>query len=90
MPPNLRVVEASACVNAWNSSAIWAGLMPMPVSETRSQIPLCILRDFARHVQRNRAGFGEFGGIRQQVEQALPQLRDVGAHRAGIGGALHL
>ena len=32
VPPYLRVVEASACVKAWNSLAICSGVMPMPVS----------------------------------------------------------
>ena len=35
VPPNLRVVEASACANAWKSRPICSGVMPMPVSLTR-------------------------------------------------------
>ena len=34
MPPYLRVVEASAWVNSWNSLPICSGVMPMPVSAT--------------------------------------------------------
>ena len=38
MPPNWRVVEASACVNGWNSFASCSGVMPMPLSRTLSVI----------------------------------------------------
>ena len=34
MPPYLRVVLASACVNAWNSRDICSWVMPMPLSAT--------------------------------------------------------
>ena len=34
VPPNLRVVEASAWLNAWNRRAICSGVIPMPVSRT--------------------------------------------------------
>jgi hypothetical protein len=35
VPPNLRVIEASACWKGWNSRAIASAEMPMPVSVTR-------------------------------------------------------
>ncbi|OQA08481.1 MAG: hypothetical protein BWY66_00963 [bacterium ADurb.Bin374] len=34
-PPYLRVVEASAWLNDWNSFACCSGVMPMPVSRTQ-------------------------------------------------------
>src|SRR5262249_14814746 len=34
VPPYLRVVDASACENSWNSLPICSGVMPMPVSAT--------------------------------------------------------
>ena len=34
VPPNLRVVEASACRKRWNNCANWSAVMPMPVSST--------------------------------------------------------
>ena len=36
VPPNLRVVEVSAWLNAWNSRADCSGVMPMPVSRTEN------------------------------------------------------
>ena len=36
VPPNLRVVDVSAWVNAWNSRAACSGVMPMPVSRTEN------------------------------------------------------
>jgi hypothetical protein len=33
-PPYLRVVDASACENSWNSLPICSTVMPMPVSAT--------------------------------------------------------
>ncbi len=37
MPPCLRVVEASACVNDWNSRRTVSAGMPMPVSVTENR-----------------------------------------------------
>ena len=34
VPPYLRVVDMSACVNGWNSFAACSCVMPMPVSRT--------------------------------------------------------
>ena len=34
VPPKVRVVEASACENAWNNWLAASGAMPMPVSRT--------------------------------------------------------
>ena len=39
VPPNLRVVDASACVNASNTRACCSGEMPMPVSATSNLTP---------------------------------------------------
>ena len=36
VPPYLRVVEPSACVNGWNIRAACSGVMPMPVSRTEN------------------------------------------------------
>ncbi len=36
VPPYLRVVEASACSNAWNRRSICVSVMPMPVSLTEN------------------------------------------------------
>ena len=36
VPPCLRVVDMSACVNGWNSFADCSGVMPMPVSRTEN------------------------------------------------------
>ena len=36
MPPCLRVVDMSACVNGWNSFADCSRVMPMPVSRTEN------------------------------------------------------
>lgn len=37
VPPNLRVVELSACWKRWNSLSNCSGVMPMPVSDTLKQ-----------------------------------------------------
>jgi hypothetical protein len=34
VPPNCRIVDASAWVNSWNSRPICSSVMPIPVSET--------------------------------------------------------
>ena len=36
VPPCLRVVDMSACVNGWNSFAACSLVMPMPVSRTEN------------------------------------------------------
>ena len=34
VPPNLRVIEVSACLKLWNSSPCCSGVRPMPLSHT--------------------------------------------------------
>jgi hypothetical protein len=41
VPPYLRVVEASACENSWNSLPICSAVRPMPVSVTATVIQSC-------------------------------------------------
>ncbi len=48
VPPNLRVVEESAWVKAWNSLACCSGVMPMPESDTSKTM----LRPFGPSVRR--------------------------------------
>jgi hypothetical protein len=40
VPPNLRVVDASACWNASKMSFCFSSAMPIPVSMTRNAITL--------------------------------------------------
>ena len=85
VPPYLRVVETSACVNGWNSLAHCSGVMPIPVSvivKTNHSCPGPAR--FPAHRQPDLAILGELARVGQQVEQDLPQLRQVRAHRSGV------
>ena len=97
VPPYLRVVEASTWLKAWNRRSIRSGGMPMPVSRTAEvdrdcgdrdrELPVllgpCSTRD--HHLTR----FGELDRVAQQVDQDLPQPRDVADNgRRDVGGHL--
>ena len=90
VPPYLRVVEASACVKSWNSRSICSAVMPMPVSLTRKCIQSPAV-DAARATSSQIvAVLGELAGVAEQVEQDLPHLGHVGAHRPELVGAADL
>ena len=84
VPPNLRVVEASAWVKSWKSLTILSGLRPMPVSVTRNTIHSLPSMRCASGVQRDVAFVRELGGVRQEIEQPLAHLDLVGAHGAEV------
>ena len=74
VPPYLRVVEASACVNAWNSFAICSGVMPMPVSLTRNVIHSAPSTASRLTVSAMVPLLGELAGVAEQVEQLCRTL----------------
>ena len=82
VPPYLRVVDESACVNDWNSRPMPSAVRPMPVSRTAkvsSTSPAAT--GAARHRQHHLAALGELHRVGQQVEQDLAQPRHVAADR---------
>ncbi len=61
----------------------------MPVSTDAEHQHRGVHLALAVHLQRHAPVFGEFRGVAQQVEKALPQLNDIGVHGAGIRGHIH-
>ena len=87
MPPCLRVVDMSACVNGWNSFADCSGVMPMPVSRTENlSCTFSPVRSSSSMFEPDLAALGELDGVVDEVGQDLaePQriaeqmLRDAG------------
>ena len=84
VPPYLRVVEPSACVNAWNSPRCASAEMPMPVSVTSKRSVTCdgAVADL-RHAHDDFAVLGELHGVADQVGQHLAQRPGIAAQRRG-------
>ncbi len=84
VPPYLRVVDESAWENDWNRRPIASCERPMPVSRTAN---VSSTRSSASGLRRDRddhfACFGELHRVRKQVEDHLPQPRDVARNRRG-------
>lgn len=80
LPPNLRVVDASACVKRWNNCGrAWAA-MPTPVSRTCTcnQMRGSSARPVdALAAQRYVALVGELDRVSQQIRHNLPKPRRV-------------
>ena len=77
MPPNLRDVELSACVNGWKSFSMASADRPIPGvldREADDQRPRPARR---RGAQRDAAALGELDGVADEVEQDLPDPRRV-------------
>ena len=87
VPPNSRVVDASAWVKASKIRASCSGVMPMPVSETRNSSRRAVALDRPRREPQLPLA-RELRGVRQQVEQDLTHLRDVRTHRPEVGRQL--
>ena len=79
VPPNFRVVEASACWNGWKRSSRCCGLIPTPVSITSHwSLGSAVSRSTNRTRDLDLAGFRELDGIAHEVDEDLPQSRGIG------------
>ena len=86
VPPYLRVVDVSACSNAWNSRSLCSSVMPMPVSLTaksRACSRPCLP---GRELDDDLALFGELDGIVAEVDQDLPKPQRIAAAMGGDRG----
>ena len=90
VPPYLRVVEGSACVNDWNSRRCCSGVMPMPVSVTANSIHGSPWIRTACTSSPTRPRLRELRRVGQQVEQDLAHAREVGVDQPDVGRAAHL
>ena len=87
VPPYLRVVEASAWENSWNSLPICSSVIPMPVSVDRDRDPVAAIKPLlGRAAMRDGALLGELVGIAHQVEQRLSKPGLVCVNRAEVRG----
>ena len=96
VPPYLRVVEASTWLKDWNSRSIRSGGMPMPVSRTAkcsdetirdSWLPWRHAHVVTVTLTTTSPVLGELDRVAQQVDQDLPQPRDVADDgRRDVGG----
>ena len=72
VPPYLRVVETSACSNAWNGFSRCSGVMPMPgVLHLEAQQIAGGERAGDRTLRVTEPLFGELDGVGRVVEQRL-------------------
>ena len=82
VPPYLRVVDESACENDWNRRPIASSDRPIPVSRTANVSSTRPVGSGLRaHGEHDLAVLGELHGVGQEVEDDLPQSRDVAADR---------
>ncbi len=80
MPPCLRVVDMSACVNGWNSFAACSGVMPMPVSRTENlSCTFSPVRSSSSMFKPDLAALGELDGVVDEVRQDLAEAERVAA-----------
>ena len=87
MPPCLRVVDMSACVNGWNSFADCSRVMPIPVSRTEHlSCTFSPVRSSCSMFEPDFAALGELDRVVDAVRQNLAEaeriaeqlLRDAG------------
>ena len=78
MPPCLRVVDMSACVNGWNSFADCSGVIPIPVSRTEHlQLHLVARALELFDVDPDLAAVGELHGVVDAIGQDLAQANRI-------------
>ena len=78
VPPCLRVVDMSACVNGWNSFAACSGVMPMPVSRTENlSCTFSPVRSSSSIFSRISPLLGELDGVVDEVGQDLAEPQRV-------------
>src|SRR5216683_633498 len=85
VPPYFRVVETSACWNAWKRFWSWAGVMPTPVSDTRNDTQSLPSSVVVGHVEHEAVALLE--------HERLDRRRRVAQRRAEVEGLeveLHL
>ena len=91
VPPNFRVVDASAWVKGWNKCDCSSLSMPMPVSCNEifrwTSVALCAsVSDLDEHV----AALGKFDGVAQQVEEDLADASGITSEIARrLGWVMH-
>ena len=78
VPPNLRVVEASACWNAWKSRELRGSDPHAGVDHRALELGLGGVAGEEANGDLDRAGFGELDRIAHQVDQDLPEARRIG------------
>ena len=82
VPPYLRVVDASAWTNSWNSLPICSRRHADAGVGDRDRHPFAARPRVARFdANRDRAVLGELAGVAREIEQRLPDPHLVGAHR---------
>ena len=88
VPPYLRVIESSACINAWNSSAwVSGGDADTGVLDFKAHQQIGRRLLLGRHADRHLAGVGKFDGVADEVSQDLAQTTRVAAQPGGTSGA---
>ena len=88
MPPCLRVVDMSACVNGWNSFADCSFVMPMPVSRTENlSCTFSPVRSTCSISSRISPLLGELDRVVDEVGQNLTEAKRVTEQLLGNRGS---
>jgi len=83
VPPNLRVVEASAWTNGPKICHCFSAGMPMPVSDTVNLSPLVAVPPVELDVDDHLAAVGELDGVADEVHEHLAEPPRIADDRRG-------